>query len=173
MCHIVSYNTGKWGEKYHSGSKIPAYQWVLLGNGKFSDTAHTPVKQRGQWGASGGERARVTQPCQPHPRCIVWAGKRIISSFFPSAVNKQRCYHTLESLIAVTWAGWKVECQREWHNLRASAGTMGRTECGCHAVVSQHKLAHATKKLGTNICIILILLYPRASLFSLMLHNTV
>jgi len=46
--------------------------------------------------------------------------------------------------------------------LRASAGTTGHTECG--AVVSQHESVHATKKLCTNICIILMLLYPKTLL---------
>lgn len=43
--------------------------------------------------------------------------------------------------------------------LRASAGTMGHT--GREAVVSQHESVPTTKKLRTNICIILLPLHPK------------
>lgn len=109
-------------------------------------TLHTPRSSSGSvelWGP-----VRVTQPCQPHPTCIVpdRLGKWFLSSLFPSAVNKQCCHHALESLIALTWAGWKAVCQRKSDQpLRASAVTMAHIECGCHSCglpVCHQKMMH-------------------------------
>lgn len=117
----------------------------------------------GQWGTGGGERARVTQPCSPHPRCIVT--DRLGKGSFPASSPLQ----WTNNAITTPWKVWLLlygpaakRCAPESDKLlHASAGQRDTLSVDVTAAVAQYELVHAAKRFCTNICILLILLYPK------------
>lgn len=171
MCHVTSYNTERLGGKKtqtHSGSKIPVYQLVLLGwehlgNSKFSDIARTPLEQWDSGAPAVGSVRGWHNPAHPTPGVLSQTGWekdrfQLLPLYCEQTMllphpGKSDCYY-------MGWLQSGVR-QRVTNSCVPVLGQRDTLSVDVTAAVSQHELVHAAKRFCTNICILLILLYPK------------